>query len=270
MKKILSGALCAIAIVAAMAGLSSCNNDKARQEVATDAETLNGKLGKIMADAPDVVSDFKMSANEKDVTVSAAVKPEAFDLKLLDSVLADFAMASYLHADGGADEDVVSLINNMTKAEMPLELSLTQGDTRYQLTRTAAQLKAFKSTDLASLNRATAATNMAELLSGIYATKFKTDAATDYQCMFMGQTLEITVTYPNRDASPFAKIANPANVLKGDMADFTDAYLALYGSLEPAVRKLFKDLGLMKIHIVYKAADNDKENITGAFYEFSF
>lgn len=266
MSKIFSTAMCALTIALGITALSSCSNDKAKQAVTTDAEQLNTKLGKIMAGAPEAVSDFNISANDTNVAVKATIKPAAFDLKLLDSVLVDFALASYLHADGGADSDVADLINNMSKAEMPMELTLSQDGTDFKLTRTGAQLKALNSTDLSSLNRATAASKFTELLAGKIADKFKTDAATDFQCTFMAQVIEVTITYPKKEDSYYGKLQNAASVLKGDMITFVDNYIGQYGSLAPAMNKLMSDLGIAKLHIIYKDAKD--ETFAGAYYEF--
>ncbi|MDE6098932.1 MAG: hypothetical protein K2L80_05235 [Muribaculaceae bacterium] len=258
MRKYIISSLQAIFLVLTALGASSCGGDNTLQNLDTDVKMISSRLDSTAKGSPDAVNAFSMQLTDNAVALEAGITPGIFDLKLLEPGLAEFAVAAYLHVlnpDGNRNAEVADMINNMAKTKIPLEITLTQGENRFNQSLDAPRLKTLFKESLTNLNRSSAAANAASL-TGSWAEKvFKTEGASDFECIYSTNRIVITVTYPNVAASPLKDVANPSPALKSMLADAAEKHYAEYGAMRPAVTQLMTDLGVKELRLTYKYSD---------------
>lgn len=250
--------LAAFAALALAVILPSCGGGNDVQNLENNVQTIAGRIDSTVSRSPEAVKSFSMKLSDKAVDFSAEIAPDIFDLKLLEPSLAEFAVAAYAHvtgSDGKRDAAVTDMINNMSKAGRPLQMVLSQGSSKFEQTLDGSRLKTLYKQSLTDLNRTTAASNAAQL-TGSWAEKvFRTDGATDFECVYSTNRIVITVTYTSAAASPLKDVTNPTPALKGMLADAAEAHYSKYGELRPAVTALMKDLGVKELRLTYKYSD---------------
>lgn len=258
MRKTFLNPLYAIVLTLTAMAFTACSGDNSLQNLTTNVDTISGNLEAVAKGSPEAVSNFSMTLGDKAVSLEAGIQPDIFDLSLLEPTLAEFAVAAYTHAltpDGKRNAEVADMINNMSKCERTLDITLTQGAAKFEQSLDAARLKTLFKESLTNLSRTTAAANAATL-TGSWAEKvFKTEGASEFECAYRTNQIVITVTYPNVAASPLKDIQNPTPALKGMLSDAAEAHYAKYGDLRGAVTQLMVDLGVKELRLTYKYAD---------------
>ena len=258
MRKSIFGSLQDIFLTVTALTFSSCGGGNNLENLRTDVNMVSERIAPVVKESPEAAGDFSMNLTEQAVTFDASVAQNLFDLKMLDPNLAEFAIASYLHVlnpDGNRNAEVADMINNMAKNELPLAITLTQGDYKFNQQLEPARLKTLFKEALTNLNRSGAAANAAKL-TGSWAEKvFKTEGASEFECIYSTNQIIINVTYPDVNASPLKGVTNATPALKGMFIDAAEAHYAKYGALRPAITALMIDLGVKELRLTYKYAD---------------
>ncbi len=227
MRKSIFGSLQAIFLTVTALTFSSCGGGNNLENLRTDVNMVSERIAPVVKESPEAAGDFSMNLTEQAVTFDASVAQNLFDLKMLDPNLAEFAIASYLHVlnpDGNRNAEVADMINNMAKNELPLAITLTQGDYKFNQQLEPARLKTLFKEALTNLNRSGAAANAAKL-TGSWAEKvFKTEGASEFECIYSTNQIIINVTYPDVNASPLKGVTNATPALKGMFIDAAEAH----------------------------------------------
>lgn len=253
-RRIISSSLQSIILTVTALSLASCGRGTDLEKLGTDVGAVSARIEHLTKGSPEAVGAFSLKLADTAVNAQATIQPGIFDLKLLGSDLTDFAVAAYLHANAG-DTLVIDAVNGMAKAERPLYIALTQGDCQFSRSLGPSRLKTLYKESLANLNRSAAAADAARL-TGSWAEKvFRTEGATEFECVYSTNQIIINVTYPDADASPLKGVSNPTPALKGMLVEAAEAHYARYGLLRPAITQLMTDLGVKELRLTYKYSD---------------
>lgn len=252
--KIYSGLrLCAVALCLSL--LAACGGkSKAREALGENFIYVSQMTNTTLAESASAVKagDFKFENDKLSATFN--LTDSMFAPKDISADLAQYAMARYLTANS-ADQQVIDLINNMSKGEVPLTLTLSKGGDSQSYEFSGSQLKGLLKSGGSNLNTSAIGANIAELFVPWAKQQFGNAACTDITSRIDNKMIRIALTFSDLKQSPVGAVSNPAPALKGMLIDRADAEFNRFGALRQPLIDMIKSLNIDGIMLEYKGPD---------------
>lgn len=233
--------------------LAACGGkEKARQALPDNAKAVGEQLAKATAGAPLAVTATELKVGETDAALDIRLAPDMFSPQTVSPELAAYAVSSYLKANS-SDINVIDMVNNLDKAEIPLNVNLIKDADTQTFTYKPSQLKSLLKGG--GLNKSAAGSNLADLFVPWAKKQFGNAACTNAQARIDNKMIRIALTFSDLKKSPVGMVSNPANVLKGMLIDGADAEFNRFGSLRAPLTTMIQGLNIDGILLEYQGPD---------------